>query len=454
MTTCAANQRTSCPTNSQGCYTRLTQKELSRSSSSGNVGNAGGDFFLDSLLDQMASPQVPAVPAALIAPQSFTCNSNSMISSSNDSSEVGQFDQQLSTLQQVLSELTSSSNDVENENDNEKPLDLLDNDGVDFRDIFDEVPPISFPAPTAENVSSSSIVDPFFALKQVSAFTSSASLPASRQYDSLVLFDTPEESQDSSFTRRFKVPPPSLLSPMADMVSSSTSSFSQSNPFFLIQHQQEQQEGNKKRSFESTQIEPINSQKKHRCSSPSIVSSSSSSASTSDDVGQRFREYQSEQWNENFQLLHDYVHKSGDVRKPTSYDYTSFGPNHKKLSRWLKRQRYQYKLFQDGKLSTMTPDRIKALEALPGFAWNSHYAIWEERLNELIEFKSQHGHCNVPSLYPTNQKLATWVKCQRRQYKLYKINNPRSNMTIERLDRLNAIGFHWELRCRGSANTM
>ena len=67
----------------------------------------------------------------------------------------------------------------------------------------------------------------------------------------------------------------------------------------------------------------------------------------------------------------------------------------------------------DGKQSTMTDERVKLLEDI-GFIWDSHAAVWEERLNELREYRRIHGDCNVPSSYAKNPKLATWIKCQRR----------------------------------------
>ena len=42
-----------------------------------------------------------------------------------------------------------------------------------------------------------------------------------------------------------------------------------------------------------------------------------------------------------------------------------------------------------------------------------------------------------------NRGLAIWVKCQRRQYKLFLQNDPRSTMTAERVARLEGVGFDW-----------
>jgi hypothetical protein len=172
--------------------------------------------------------------------------------------------------------------------------------------------------------------------------------------------------------------------------------------------------------------------KKQRCISPSETSSENQQ------IDSRFRGYQADQWTEKFEELCTFIKSNGHCQVPHGY------PTNESLARWTKRQRYQYKLTQEDKPSTMTEDRIQALNAL-GFVWNSHEAIWEERCTELNAFKLVNGHCNVPSLFVTNQKLATWVKCQRRQYKLF-VAQKQSNMTTERAARLHQFGFVWELR--------
>ena len=39
---------------------------------------------------------------------------------------------------------------------------------------------------------------------------------------------------------------------------------------------------------------------------------------------------------------------------------------------------------------------------------------WDDRLNQLRDFKAATGHTNVPNRYPANPQLATWVAEQRR----------------------------------------
>ena len=114
----------------------------------------------------------------------------------------------------------------------------------------------------------------------------------------------------------------------------------------------------------------------------------------------------------------------------------------------VKRQRYQYKLRQAGQQSTLVVWRVKALESV-GFVWDSHSALWEERLNELKGYRLVNGNCNVPSSYPKSKQLSTWVKCQRRQYRLFRQGN-NSNLTEERIAALVELGFVWDGRTIGS----
>jgi predicted deacetylase len=72
--------------------------------------------------------------------------------------------------------------------------------------------------------------------------------------------------------------------------------------------------------------------------------------------------------------------------------------------------------------------------------------MWEDRLAELRTFSEMHGQCNLPKDYPQNRVLATWVKNQRRQYKLFLKEQKTSMMTTERVMKLTEIGFDWNPR--------
>jgi hypothetical protein len=159
----------------------------------------------------------------------------------------------------------------------------------------------------------------------------------------------------------------------------------------------------------------------------------------------RFNTYQEGQWGSFFDDLRRYRNRMGNCYVPQTYT------QNQPLARWVKRQRYQYKLMIDGKLSAMTEERAKALENI-GFVWCSHDSIWAERLEELKEFHRICNHCNVPTNYHENPSLANWVKCQRRQHRLYH-EDKSSNMTGQRIRDLDDLGFEWVLRLRQKSSS-
>ena len=156
-------------------------------------------------------------------------------------------------------------------------------------------------------------------------------------------------------------------------------------------------------------------------------------------TGVQFREYQAEIWSEKFEDLCEYRKCYGNCHVPHNYTKNAA------LAQWVKRQRYQYMLKTSGKRSTLSDDRVRLLNKI-GFIWNSHDAVWEERWNELLQFKRVHGHCNVPSKYEENPSLAIWVKRQRRHFKFYCEKKGGTGMTPERIAKLQKLGFSWDRR--------
>lgn len=155
-------------------------------------------------------------------------------------------------------------------------------------------------------------------------------------------------------------------------------------------------------------------------------------------TGFRIRSYQADLWDDKFEELKVFRERFEHCLVP--HNWCENIP----LAQWVKRQRYQFKLKQRGGHSTMTDERQQALEDM-GFVWDSHRATWEERLHELRDFQKELGHCNVPSMHPENPKLSVWVKCQRRQFRLFR-RGEKSNMTGERIEMLSALGFVWNPR--------
>lgn len=66
---------------------------------------------------------------------------------------------------------------------------------------------------------------------------------------------------------------------------------------------------------------------------------------------------------------------------------------------------------------------------------------WYVKFAQLQEYKRKHGHTNVAW---NDGSLGTWVSKQRQQYRL-RTENRESQITEERINALNAIGFSWSL---------
>jgi hypothetical protein len=157
---------------------------------------------------------------------------------------------------------------------------------------------------------------------------------------------------------------------------------------------------------------------------------------------QRCKTIHKERWHQRFEDLLQFKNEHGHAAVPHTY------PPNPALANWVKRQRRQYKLQKENDRHNetttimMTTERIHLLNTV-GFVWDAHELHWRDKLDLLRMYHRKHGHCNVPANY-RNKKLATWVKCQRRQYKLY-WEGKSSSMSPERIIELETVGFQWEM---------
>eukprot|EP00980_Cylindrotheca_fusiformis_P015735 scaffold4547_cov103-Cylindrotheca_fusiformis.AAC.7 len=140
-------------------------------------------------------------------------------------------------------------------------------------------------------------------------------------------------------------------------------------------------------------------------------------------------------WGFRFERLLAFKERTGHCLVPSDYQFDM------ELSRWVKRQRHQYKKLQEGKRSTLTQYRLEKLQNV-GFVWDVHELSWNENLKELRGFYERHGHSNVPTSYPDNPKLPIWVKSQRREYKHFHMGQ-KSQLTPARIAALDALEFRW-----------
>jgi len=124
------------------------------------------------------------------------------------------------------------------------------------------------------------------------------------------------------------------------------------------------------------------------------------------------------------------------------YKYTgnpSFG-------KWCSDIRNAYKKIQKGMKSNsnLSQDRIDRLEEI-GFQWKVFSVTFEERCREFIAFKDEFGHCNIPYIYTGNPSLGRFCGNMRTAYrKIQKGMKAKSNLSQDRIERLEEIGFEWQ----------
>lgn len=111
----------------------------------------------------------------------------------------------------------------------------------------------------------------------------------------------------------------------------------------------------------------------------------------------------------------------------------------KKLARWVNYVRTSYK---NGKLSEQRRVSLEELGLNLQFEdRQARQAFWDARYSELVDYKQEHGDCEVPQKYKRKPKLASWVTGQRTAYR-------DGTMSEERYAKLNDLGFRftWSVR--------
>lgn len=190
----------------------------------------------------------------------------------------------------------------------------------------------------------------------------------------------------------------------------------------------------------------------------------------------RLRKYS---WDDRYKHLLEYKEIHGTVKVPYRYDTE----DHPKLGAWVTRQRILIKRYVNGTLSKssvqMNQHRLQllhsvGLKAFKGMAnhqeqrphtessffttkkndkikamrmeWGYGGYTWDQRYQQLLEYKEIHGHVKVPKKYDTEDhpNLGKWIANQRARFKMYlsgTLINPSIQMFDHRLQLLRSIGF-------------
>ncbi|VEU38589.1 unnamed protein product [Pseudo-nitzschia multistriata] len=102
------------------------------------------------------------------------------------------------------------------------------------------------------------------------------------------------------------------------------------------------------------------------------------------------------------------------------------------LKRWVDAQRLRYRR------ESISAEKVRLLEEVEGFFWDVKEARWAEMLRRLSVYAEAHGgSCSVPQNYADDPQLACWVANQRQR---------RHQLTSDRIQRLDALGFVWDVR--------
>jgi len=109
------------------------------------------------------------------------------------------------------------------------------------------------------------------------------------------------------------------------------------------------------------------------------------------------------------------------------YDYSE----DQTLVGWIIHQRQKFKK------GLLDHEKINSLNSIR-FIWKPTQT-WNERFLDLVKFKQQFGHCNVPKSFSDILGLSAWVVDQRKKYN-------KNTLPSNKIELLNSIGFQWKLR--------
>lgn len=143
-------------------------------------------------------------------------------------------------------------------------------------------------------------------------------------------------------------------------------------------------------------------------------------------------------WEEAFLHLVAFVERHG--RQPmASETYAGF-----RVGAWVVKERQNH--VGNRRRSTMTPEKVRRLEAVAGWVWNTNEEAFEDRLDELYEYLRRHPmHRGQPYLRLPVGPLGDWASGQRLAYR-------RGHLRADRVAKLERVpGWVWDLSAAKAA---
>lgn len=128
-------------------------------------------------------------------------------------------------------------------------------------------------------------------------------------------------------------------------------------------------------------------------------------------------------WRRKFDLLREFQRREGHALVPQGH-----AENGVNLGTWLQEQR--------NNRATLSEERRKLLESVPGWTWDPYSESWERGFAAITQFAQREGHARVPQGHiEGGLKLGGWVAEQR---------SNRQKMSAERRARLESVrGWSW-----------
>jgi hypothetical protein len=130
-----------------------------------------------------------------------------------------------------------------------------------------------------------------------------------------------------------------------------------------------------------------------------------------------------ETWMKWYRELENYAKEQGNSHVPRTHNNT-------KLASWVWIQRIRLEK-NYGSQPKLTNDQIALLDKL-GFRWDVRGEKWAERIEQLSQFRAQHGHCDLSE----DEDLKSWAQLQRTA-------QAEGKLDPERKAQLDALGFPW-----------
>ena len=139
-------------------------------------------------------------------------------------------------------------------------------------------------------------------------------------------------------------------------------------------------------------------------------------------------------WDIMFGALSKYKKEVGDYNGPYSKE--------SQLGTWVHKQRLEFKKFEAGNKSKLSKEKVNMLKSI-GFQFHERtkYLSWDDHLESYQKFLDKHG----PDFHPlSDTPLGKWIYTIRQNYKRVQAGETVSNLSAERIELLDKLGFDWE----------